>query len=248
MISYAYGGGQQGVVGTGAISKGPTLPAGIQVRNPAPTWGGGDAETVADAEFRIPRWLRHRDRLVTEEDFREIAWSTPGVVLGRVEVIPLYLPSRGALVAPGAVTLMVVPLVDAAHPDAPQPDRLFLEAVCRHLEPRRLITTELFLSGPEYRDLIVSAGVDIVPGQAQGPVLDQIAVEIRRFLSPLAGGFDGRGWPLEKSVDPGEVLAAVARVPGVARVVGLLLGNSRATRSRPCLSTGCNCREWPACQ
>jgi hypothetical protein len=225
VISYAYGGGQKGVVGIGAINKGPTLPAGIQVRNPAPTWGGGDAETVADAEFRIPRWLRHRDRLVTEEDFREIAWSTPGVVLGRVEVMPLYHPSRGALVAPGVVTLMVVPLTDAAHPDSPQPDRLFLEAVCRHLEPRRLITTELFLSGPEYRDLIVSAGVDIVPGQAQGPVLDQIAVEIRRFMSPLAGGFDGRGWPLEKSVDAGEVLAAVARVPGVARVVGLLLGN-----------------------
>lgn len=226
VISYAYGGGQQGVVGIGAINKGPTLPAGIQVTNPAPTWGGSDAETVADAEFRIPRWLRHRDRLVTEEDFREIAWATPGVVLGRVEVLPLYHPSRGALVAPGTVTLLVVPLVDAAHPDTPEPDRLFLEAVCRHLEPRRLVTTELFLAGPEYRDLIVSAGVDIVPGQAQGPVLDQIAVEIRRFLSPLAGGFDGRGWPLEKAVDGGEVLAAVARVPGVARVTGLLLGNT----------------------
>jgi predicted phage baseplate assembly protein len=88
VVSYAYGGGQQGVVGIGAINKGPTLPAGIQVTNPAPTWGGSDAETVADAEFRIPRWLRHRDRLVTEEDFREIAWATPGVVLGRVEVLP----------------------------------------------------------------------------------------------------------------------------------------------------------------
>lgn len=226
VASYAYGGGQEGVVAINAINRGPALPAGIQVANPAPTWGGGDPESVADAEFRIPRWLRHRDRLVTEEDFREITWATPGVELGRVEVLPLFHPSRGALVAAGTVTLLLVPLRDPVHPDNPEPDRLFLEAVCRHLEPRRLVTTELFLAGPEYRDLIVSAGVDIVPGQEQGPLLDRIGVEIRRFLSPLAGGFDGRGWPLEKEVDVGEVLAAVARVPGVARVAGLLLGNT----------------------
>src|SRR5690606_16349760 len=108
-----------------------------------------------DAEYRIPRWLRHRDRLVTEEDFREIVWSTPGVDLGRVEVLPLYHPSRRGD-AQGAVTILVIPLFDAQHPDNPEPDRLFLEAVCRHLEPRRLITTELYLSGPEYQDVIVS--------------------------------------------------------------------------------------------
>lgn len=225
VASYAFGGGRQGEVGIGAINGGPALPAGIQVINPAPTWGGGDAESVADAEYRIPRWLRHRDRLVTEEDFREIAWATPGVDLGRVEVLPLFHPRRGTGTAEGTVTLLLVPLFDAAHPDSPEPDRLFLEAVCRHLEPRRLVTTELFLSGPEYRDLVVSAGVEVIPGQEQGVVLERVENEIRRFLSPLAGGFDGRGWPLDKSVEQGEVLAAVARVAGVARVTGLLLGN-----------------------
>jgi hypothetical protein len=224
VASYAYGGGSVGAVGIGAIDRGPALPAGIEVTNPAPTWGGGDAETVADAEVRIPRWLRHRDRLVTEEDYAEIAWSTPGVDLGRVEVLPLVHPRRAGGTSLGTVTLLLIPRFDHAHPDHPQPDRLFLEAVCRYLEPRRLITTELFLSGPKYRDLIVSAGIDVVPGREQGPVLDQVEIEIRRFLSPLAGGFDAKGWPLEKEVHPGEVLAAAARVSGVARVNGLSLG------------------------
>jgi hypothetical protein len=226
VASYAYGGGRQGEVGIGAINRGDGLPAGISVTNPAPTWGAGDAESVADAEFRIPRWLRHRDRLVTEEDFHHIAWSTPGVELGRIEVLPLFDPRHGGPAAQGTVTLLLIPAFDPADPEHPQPDRLFIEAVCRHLEPRRLVTTELFLSGPEYRDLIVSAGVDVVPGQDQGPVLERVETEIRRFLSPLAGGFDGRGWPLEKSVEQGEVLAAAARVPGVARVAGLVLGNT----------------------
>ena len=224
VASYAYGGGRQGVVGIGAINRGPALPAGVKVSNPAPTWGGSDAESVSDAEFRIPRWLRHRDRLVTEEDFHQIAWATPGIDLGRVEVLPLYHPRRSGT-AQGVVTLLLLPLFDAEHADNPEPDRLFLEAVCRHLEPRRLVTTELFLTGPDYRDLVVSVGIDIVPGQDQGPVLERVAIEIRRFLSPLVGGFEGRGWPLEKDVDGGEVLAAVARVPGVARVNGLVLTN-----------------------
>jgi len=226
IASYAYGGGRQGVVGIGAVSKGPALPAGIKVGNPAPTWGGDEAESVADAEHRTPNWLRHRDRLVASDDFREIAWATPGVDMGRVEVLPLFHPQLGNVPADGSVTLLLIPLVDPSHPDNPEPDRLFLDAVCRHLEPRRLVTTELYLSGPNYRDVLVSVGVEVMPGVEQGPVLERVEIEIRRFLSPLAGGFDGIGWPLDKTLEPGDVLAAVARVGGVARVNRLLLGNA----------------------
>lgn len=225
IASYAYGGGRQGVVGIDAISKGPSLPAGIKISNPAPTWGGNEPESVTDAEHRTPKWLRHRDRLVAADDFREIAWGTPGVDMGRVEVLPLYHPQLGSVPADGAVTLLVIPLVDPSHPDNPEPDRLFLDAVCRHLEPRRLVTTELYLTGPSYRDLLVSVGVEVMPEYEQGPVLERAEIEIRRFLSPLAGGFGGLGWPLDKTVEPGDVLAAVARVDGVARVNKLLLGN-----------------------
>ena len=225
VASYAYGGGRQGVVGIGAIDKAPTLPAGLKVINPAPTWGGDEPESLADAEHRIPRWLRHRDRLVAADDFHDIAWQTPGVDLGRVEVLPLVHPGLPGVPADGVVTLLLIPLFDAEHPHNPEPDQLFLDAVCRHLEPRRLVTTELHLVGPEYRDLWVSVGVKVVPGVEQGPVLDRVEVEIRRFLSPLAGGFTGRGWPLDKAVEAGEVTAVATRAPGVARVNGLLLAN-----------------------
>jgi len=226
VASYAYGGGREGVVGIGAISKSPALPAGIKVTNPTVTWGGDEPESLADAEYRIPRWLRHRDRLVSSDDFRDIAWQTPGADLGRVEVLPLVHPGLPGVVANGVVTLLVLPLFDAEHPQSPEPDQLFLDAVCRHLEPRRLVTTELHLVGPEYRDLWVSVGVEVVPGLEQGPVLDRVEVEVRRFLSPLAGGFASRGWPLEKAVEAGELTAAATRAGGVARINGLLLANA----------------------
>jgi hypothetical protein len=225
VAAYAYGGGREGVVGIGSITKGTDLPAGLKVTNPAPTWGGDEAETLGDAEHRIPRYLRHRDRLVAEEDFQEIVWSTPGVDLGRVEVLPLFHPQMPEVPAAGVVTLLLIPHFDPEHPDNPEPDRLFLEAVCRHLDPRRLVTTELHLRGPDYQDVWVSAAVEVLPGREQGPVLEQVEIEIRRFLSPLAGGFEGRGWPLVRGVEAAEVQAVVTRVPGVSKTVALLLGD-----------------------
>src|SRR5215467_9216528 len=50
--------------------------------------------------------------------------------------------------APGAVTVMAIPKSDPLQPDAPRPDRLFLDAICRYLDRRRLVTTEVFLRGP----------------------------------------------------------------------------------------------------
>ncbi len=224
VASYAWGGGRDGLVGIGAIEKGE-LPNGIRVINPVPTWGGDEPETIADAEYRIPRFLRHRDRLVSEQDFRDITWETPGVDIGRVEVLPLYHPAQPGVDTPGAVTELLIPAFDAEHPETPEPDRLFLDAICRHLDPRRLVTTELHLRGPDYLGIWVSVGVVVQNGIEQGPVLERVEIEIGRFLSPLAGGFSGNGWPLDKAVENAEILATAARVAGVSAVTQVLLGD-----------------------
>jgi hypothetical protein len=57
------------------------------------TWGGSDAETVDKGEKQISGWLQHRDRLVTAQDFETITERTPGVNIGRVEVLPVYSPT-----------------------------------------------------------------------------------------------------------------------------------------------------------
>ena len=41
------------------------------------------------------------------------------------------------------VTVVVAPRHDPANPAAPRPDTPFLDALCRYLDPRRLVTTEL---------------------------------------------------------------------------------------------------------
>jgi hypothetical protein len=221
--SYDYGGGKRGKVGIGAINKAPRLHAGLQITNPLPTWGGNEAETVAEAEKRISGFLRHRDRLVSEEDFEEIAKQTPGVDIGRVEVIPLFHPTNSGIPSPGVVTLMVIPSHDTVQPDAPLPDRFFLQEICRHLYPRRLVTTEVHVCGPEYVPIWVSVGIDVIAGRDFAPLREQVNKELRTFLSPLTGGYEKTGWRLSRIIDAEELKAVVTRVDGVAKVNGLLL-------------------------
>lgn len=221
--AYDYGGGLQGMVGAGAITRGPSLPAGVKVTNPVATWGSDAAETVAEAEQRVPHVIKHRNRLVAKEDFEEITFRTPGVDIGRVEILPLVHPDLPDFPAKGVVTVLVIPRVDPIQPEAPEPDRLFLDAVCAHLNPRRLLTTELHIRGPEYVPLYVSVGIDVVPGTDLAPVREAVKNMLRAFLSPLYGGFEAQGWPLDRDVDALELLAVAARVSGVAKVNGVLL-------------------------
>ena len=107
--SYEYGGGPQGQVAIDAIAKSPALPGGFTVGNPVATWDGAPGETTAEGERNIPRYLQHRDRLVTANDFRDITLRTPGVDMGRVEVLSLFnpeLPFAQAITEtwPGGVT------------------------------------------------------------------------------------------------------------------------------------------------
>ncbi|MEM7014670.1 MAG: putative baseplate assembly protein, partial [Verrucomicrobiota bacterium] len=224
-VSYDYGGGIEGLVGIGAINKATSLPAGVTVDNPLPSWGGAEAENVAEAEKRIPGFLRHRDRLVSGADFREITFETPGVDMGRVEILPLLDPSKptGPDV-PGAVTVMVIPKYDLVWPLTPEPDHLFLERVCKHLQPRRLLTTELHIRGPKYKPVWISIGLDVVAGQEFAPVREEVKAICEQFLSALRGGFDLDGWSLAKPVVAGEMVAVAARVSGVSKVNQVLLG------------------------
>lgn len=223
---YKYGGGHQGNVGIGAINKGTALPAGVKVTNPLPTWGGDEPESVEQAETLIPRYLHHRDRLVTVQDYEDIVQRTPGVDLGRVEARPLFHPDAAAGVKiPGTVTVMVIPARDATGSDTPKPNRLFLDTICDYLDPRRVVTTELHVRGPRYKEIWVSAGIDVVPGESIAPVREAVKRAIRDFLSPLTGGFEGEGWPLDKAVEALEIWAVATRVEGVAKVNEVLLSS-----------------------
>jgi len=251
--SYDYGVGTAGNVGAGSINSSPALPAGFKVSNPVRTWGGAEAETVSEGEKQIARFLQHRDRLVSVADFEAITLRTPGVDVGRVEVIPAYNPSLAGNEpgdAPGAVTVMVIPRYDQDQPDAPLPDRLFLNTICDYLDERRLVTTEVFLRGPIYKPIWVSVGIQVVPGVSPAQVREDVKNTLSQFLAPLPATPSGlsdpgqvpllqtpqavdmqRGWPLRKPVIDLELLAAASRVSGVWLVNKVLIAEDDAAEN-----------------
>lgn len=242
--SYEYGDGRAGNVHQDAIKTGPSLPPGIIVTNPVPTWGGVYAESPAEGEKQISRFLQHRDRLVNAGDFETIVRRTPGIDIGRVDVIPAYNPElelsepgNGA----GAVTLMIIPKYDSARPDAPLPDRNFMAAVCEYIDPKRLVTTEVFLKEPQYKSIWISAGISVVAGYSIAEVREAVKQRLRQFLSPLPYSMPetrdtacgarasyshmATGWPLSRPVIALELAAEASRADGVASITKLLLGD-----------------------
>jgi predicted phage baseplate assembly protein len=243
-VDYDYGAGSAGNVGAGAIANGIALPAGVTVNNPVPTWGGADAESVDEAETQTARYLQHRDRLVTVADFESIAYRTPGVSIARVEVIPATNPNLTTLTpgsAPGAVTLMLIPTTDPVHPDTPEPNQQFLDAVNAYLDPRRLVTTQLYLCGPDYEDIWISVGIDVQSGQSVADVSAAVNQTLRAYLAPFSPTatpwyqadppsvdspmISSDGWQLNNPVIALELQAVASRVTGVQYVEPVLLAH-----------------------
>ena len=216
------GGGAAGNLSAGNLTA--ISHPGLKVTQPVANMGGASAETLDEAEKRIPAFLKHGDRAVNADDYQRLALDTPGVELGRVEVIPKFKPQQRLSDIPGVVSVMVIPKAGAHTPPNPRPDRSMLEQVHAYLEPRRPLSVELYVIGVEYIPLSASVAITYSDGHARDEVLQAVRDALRDYLWPLnPGGREQGGWPLGLSVSNQELEVAVARVPGVLTVNGVNL-------------------------
>ncbi|MGD8571755.1 MAG: putative baseplate assembly protein [Gammaproteobacteria bacterium] len=220
IVTMRAGGGSKGNLAANnltAISH-PNLKA-VQ---PVATSGGEDAETLDEAEKRIPAFLKHGDRAVTEQDYKRLAADTPAVEVGRVEVLPKFKPQQRREGVPGVVTVMVLPKSTSRAAPNPRPDRIMLERVHAFLDQRRPLAVELYVIGVEYVDLGLAVAVGLRDGHSRDQVLQNIRDALKDYLWPLTpGGHDGEGWALGQSVINQELEVVVARVKGVRKVTGI---------------------------
>src|SRR5690606_38253119 len=194
LASGRFGGGRAGNLPPGALTElsarrveGGNAPP-LRVHQPLATDGGDDAETLAEAEKRIPASLRHRERAVTPEDYRRLASGTPGIDVGRVELLPRFKPRDRRFDVLGVVSVMALPDQALAPPPNPRPDRPFLETLHAHLSARVPLTTELYVIGCEYVPLGLAVGITVREGFGPDQVVHEVREALRRLLWPLAGG------------------------------------------------------------
>jgi predicted phage baseplate assembly protein len=219
-LSYQYGGGVAGNVAAGAISQA----GGVKVTNPLPAVGGSDTVSLKDALDQIPAEVHRHDRAVIADDFRDLAEQLPAVI--RAETLPLLHPDTPGIPAAGVISVVIFPAEDLSRPNAPMPDVGLLRRVAKHLDERRLVTTELYVIPPTYKRIAVSVGVSVRKGYQVDAVRRWVELIVRQYLAPVPPfGPEGRGWPLGRTIRRAELEAVAVQVEGVEFIErDLLLG------------------------
>jgi predicted phage baseplate assembly protein len=236
---YRYGGGAAGNVGSALINIPLTAMAGVEsVTNERPAVGGRDEQPIEELKEQAPRVLRSRNRAVTGEDFAALAGQAGGVK--KATAIPLRHPDHTGVEVPGAVTVVIVP---DSRDVPPKPSSDLIRQVCRYLSRFRLITTEVYVKGPEYYAIKVEARVAAQPYAAPDTVTRDVVEALNAFLDPLGRGLDKaatqdkqadgkgskgtqqgeQGWRFGQELFPTSLYSVILNVADVAAVRSLAL-------------------------
>jgi hypothetical protein len=174
--------------------------------------------TLDEIEPGSVRELLAPRRGVNLLDLERIALSVPGTHVARARAWASLHPDYPCFDAPGVVTIVVVP---EAPIHKPQPSDGLMNAVWSYLNRRRMLTTTLYVTGPQYVEITVTASVQLLSGASSTKVSNRIAAALATFLDPLSGGPASIGWPFGRNVYRTEILQLIDGVPGVDHVVSM---------------------------
>ena len=165
--------------------------------------GGGNRESVAQAQARLLQMLSTTRKCVSAADYERLARETPGLRVAAAKALPAYDPDEPAGVSRmPTVTVVVVP---AGMGERPLPDQRFLEAVQRQLDGVRPIGTRVKVVPPVYVDLFVQV---TLRGGENGTEA-ALAAGLRTYLEEAGIG---------ATLQVGDVAALVQSIPGVLQV------------------------------
>jgi predicted phage baseplate assembly protein len=237
MVSYRTGGGQRGNVQRHTLRIVKTaVPYVAQVTNHIPARHGADAESLDEAVLRVPRMLRTRDRAVTPEDFEALTQQAGQGAVART----LCPPST----TPGLVEMLVVPQANTQgidrelgiHPNAFALTPILRQQILSFLDERRLLGVQVALREPDYVGVAVQIEVGLAPEyanpQAQTQTLSRLRTALYRFLNPLTGGPNGKGWPFGAPLYPSDIISLVQSHDGVRYLGTVLLFELRREEDR----------------
>lgn len=214
---YQVGGGSHGNVNVNTLTSLSKAIAYIEsVNNFMPAAGGSDAETVEEAKERAPYHIKSRDRAVTGEDFEQMALRA-STSIARAKCLPD--PTHQ-----GHVLLALVPKAEERGVDINKkllPSAEILRHVKKYLDERRLVGTVLHVIKPRYEEFSLKIALLRRSVGTSERLRRDIEERVRRFLHPLSGGRDGKGWPFGRPVLKSDLVHLVEEVPGVDAVDSL---------------------------
>jgi predicted phage baseplate assembly protein len=168
--------------------------------------------------MRVPALLRSRERAVTEDDFEFLARQALPAKIGRVKCLQPR-PAESGNVAPGQTYVLVIPRL-------PQPEGYLdpnqlklneddIVALTNYLDERRLLTVRLDVRPPAYYWVSVKVQLRPSPGVPQAEVQSEVLSRLNRFINPLTGGPDGKGWQFGRDLFVSDVYQSLQGIPNV---------------------------------
>ncbi|MEL6320008.1 MAG: putative baseplate assembly protein [Cyanobacteria bacterium J06626_14] len=232
MVRYRTGGGVRGNVQAGTVRVLKTaIPYVADVINHDAARYGVDAESLEQAVIRVPKLLRSRDRAVTSEDFEALVIRGGEGAIAQARCLSAQVAGgdsgRTEAIEAGSVKVFVVPQPSTAGVDYRRgisPEQFALtsslkQQLTAYLDERKLLGTQVILAEPTYVGVSVRAEIGLAPAyqspQAQDAVQQTLLTTLYRFLNPVTGGENGKGWPFGRPVYPSDVIALIQRASGV---------------------------------
>ncbi|MEG2174267.1 MAG: hypothetical protein RR135_02130, partial [Oscillospiraceae bacterium] len=137
----------------------------LHVSNPGNATGGVRAQSAQELEVQIERKLHTATRAVTAQDLRELVLGTPGLLIDSVAVIPMrdYCAASGAQAQPNTILVAVKPHTAQR---LPMLGEIYRRRIRAHLEPKRLLTTDLRILPAQYVGVSVFGRIALTENHA----------------------------------------------------------------------------------
>ncbi|MBU1138879.1 MAG: baseplate J/gp47 family protein [Proteobacteria bacterium] len=181
-----------------------------------PDWRPSEQKTLTEEMRETVLALRQTNRAVTCEDFEKLALAADARI-ARTRCVPRcnlesesFPPSTTN--KSGHISVVVVPQSEESNP---QPASELIKRVKNYLEPRRLLTTSVHVVGPRYVGIGVRLTLVLKPDALEEETRALAVATLQRFLHPLYGGADGKGWPFGRNVYVSEIYELLDTLSGV---------------------------------
>ena len=230
-VTYRVTDGARGNVGAGRVTGLMQSIAFVQgVSNPLPATGGGDAEPLEGALRRGPQQLKHRGRAISASDAE---WLVREIEPGITKVKCLHNRNARLENSPGSFVVVALPFGGEAGREHFSETKRKLETELRRRAPNLAAHGgKLSVMAPAFIEISVFATIVVDSPDILVPVEAACLEALNRFLDPLTGQMDGKGWEIGEPIHASVFYGLLQAIKGVQRVEQLYLGVMRTENGK----------------
>lgn len=220
-VWYRRGGGYGGNVAANTLTVIKGQLTGVQVTNPQPATGGGNAETLENALIRGPQQLHSLHRAVTARDFELLAKRSSRAV-NRAYAYTKSM--RWSYAQEGTVEVLIVPNVQVeAGPVTvsmlhEQQSDIIIKQVKNELDVRKPLGTHCEVNWAKYKSVNVQSRIKVLREEDRQAVEERVLQRLWQTINPLEDIARDTNWAFGRQLTQWDIYKIISEEPAVNSV------------------------------